>query len=255
MLTKNAGFSLIELLVSITVMSIISAAMVSTFVTESRTSVQQERLVQMEANLRAATLMVGESIRNAGFGVPNGNLNLWITTVAGFTNFPVRITGGAPNTLDTASCTSQPMAQLTAAPLVGATTLTVDTAAPFPTNDLIWIGFSQFARVTGVGGTLTIDTNPGLNGAQGITRPFPQSTPLCRVDISTFTVDTANRRLLVNRYANGGLQMLAEDISNLQVTTITPGRRYQLAITGQTTNINTGALISRTLTSDVAVVN
>ncbi len=252
---KNAGFTLIELLVSITVMSIIMAAMVSTFVTESRTSVQQERLVQMEANLRAATLMVGESIRNAGFGVPNGNLAQWITTVAGFTTFPVRITGASPNTLDIASCTSQPVAQLTAAALGGATALTVNPSSPFQTGNLIWIGFSQFARVTGAGSTLTIDTNPVLSGIQGLSSPFPQNTSICRVDISTFTVDTTTQILWVNRYANGGLQMLAEDISNLQVTTITAGRRYQLAITGQTTNINTGALISRTLTTDIAVVN
>ncbi len=254
MLKKNTGFTLIELLVSITVMSVIMAAMVSTFVTESRTSGQQERLVQMEANLRAATLIVGESIRNAGFGVPNGNLAQWITTVPGFTNFPVRITGASPTTLDVASCTSQPVAWLTAAPLAGATVLTVNPTAPFQTNNLIWIGFSQFARVTGVGGTLTIDTNPVSAGNQGLNRPFPQNTPLCRVDVSTFTVDTANQ-LWVNRYANGGLQLLAEDISNLQVTTITAGRRYQLAITGQTTNINTGALISLILTPDSAVVN
>lgn len=255
MLTKNAGFSLIELLVSLTVMSIISVAMVSTFVAESRTSVQQERLVQMEANLRAATLVVGESIRNAGFGVPNGNLAQWITIVPGFTTFPVRITGTSPNTLNIASCTSQPVAQLNAASAIGATALTVSTAVPFQTNNLIWVGFSQFARVTGVGGTFTIDTNPGITGNQGLTRPFPQTTPICRVDVSTFTVDTVNRRLWVNRYANGGLQLLAEDISNLQVTTVTAGRRYQVAITGQTTNVNTGALISRTLTTDIAVVN
>lgn len=254
------GFTLIEMLAALLAASLIMTGIISSFVAQDKASVQEDRLRGTEENLRAGMDVITDTLRNGGFGVPNGSLGTWINWVSGFSTTPVVISGNTPQALSIAACTSQPVATLTAAATAAATQLTVNSTAALTSGNLIWIGYSEFARVTAkTNTTLTIDTKPStpsVNDGIGIARPV--GAPICRVDVLTFTVDpSANTLTMTRSNATTGVtsSLLAEGISDLQVTSITAGRNYQVTLTGMTKNAKTGTSIYRSLTSSVALVN
>src|SRR3989442_9340558 len=115
MRSERAGFSLIELLAAVLVMSVGLAAMVVVFGTHSRAYLRADTQSTMEANLRLGMNIVTEALRNAKYGVPAANLNSWITWVSGFSSNPKLTSNGtAPSVISVASATSQPVATLTA---------------------------------------------------------------------------------------------------------------------------------------------
>ncbi|WP_300674015.1 PilW family protein [Desulfoluna sp.] len=77
-LTCRKGFTLLELLVAVALSMIIITAGYFFYSTEIRTRVTQERVTDMQQNLRAAMVMMGTDLRMAGYD-PEG------TTDAGFT--------------------------------------------------------------------------------------------------------------------------------------------------------------------------
>jgi prepilin-type N-terminal cleavage/methylation domain-containing protein len=254
------GFTLIEMLVSLLAVSLIMAGIISNFVAQDKAGVQGDRLRATEENLRAGMDIITDALRNSGFGVPNGNLGTWINWVAGFNTSPVVITGNGPQTLSLAACTSQPVATLTAAANAGATQLTVNSTATLATGNLIWIAYREFARVQAMTNTtITIDTNPNTSSVNdGLGGARAAGSPICRVEVLTFAVNTSSNTLSMTRSsASTGTttSTLAEGISDLQVTSVTAGRKYQITLTGVALDTKTHAPIYRSLTSGVALMN
>src|SRR6266849_5445318 len=91
---ENAGFSLMELLAAVLVLSVALAAVVVVFATHSRAYLRADTEATMEANLRLGMNMVTEALRNAKYGAPTANLSSWITWVSGFTSNPAITTNG-----------------------------------------------------------------------------------------------------------------------------------------------------------------
>lgn len=252
---KSAGFTVIELLVSITVVSIIMTAVVGSLAVHNKAAIQQDRLVSMEENLRASMGMIAETLRNAGYGVPRTALNLWLGD-SSFSTLPLNI--ATAQQLKLATCTSQPVATLIVQPAINATTLTVNSVSGLSVNKSIWIGRGEFAKITAIDGrTLAIDTNMQTSGNQGIFRTYPVSTPICRIDILTFTVNPSTKQLtlLRNDVAGAQPQLVAEEIDSLVITQVTQRRLYRVTLTGKTKNVETNADITRTLISEIALVN
>src|SRR5438094_6750319 len=122
----SAGYSLMELLAAVLVLSVGMAAVVVAFAVQSRAYLRADTKATMEANLRLGMNMVTETLRNGKYGVPAANLSSWITWVSGFTSNPTITTNGSnPAVISVASATSQPVATLTAHVDAGATTLNV----------------------------------------------------------------------------------------------------------------------------------
>src|SRR6478672_4999115 len=111
---KQAGFTIVELLVSLGITAIVMTGVVSTFASQNHASIQRDTYLEMEENLRMAVSTLSSALRNAGYGVPTANLNVWITEVSGFTNEPIVIQNGG-GTINIASCTPTSVATLTAA--------------------------------------------------------------------------------------------------------------------------------------------
>ena len=265
------GFTLPELLVVLLLSSIVAAGMGGVFATQNRAYVQQDLHVAMGENLRVAMTTITDTLRLAGCGVPPSHLSSWINWAAGFADDPVAITdgGGGADTLSVAACTP-PIATMTARADAGATTIVVNPTVPgkqvgdlFNTSDksLVWVGDGDYAKVRSISGsTLTIDTDPTVTGNQGLLRSYPLGAVSSRVDVHTFLVDTdpdaALPSLRVNRH-HGTVTTAAEGITDLQLTTVLAGRRYQVMLTGRTERHDpvNGQFLTRQLVSDVTLRN
>src|SRR5438034_3716815 len=160
----SAGYSLMELLAAVLVLSVGMAAVVVAFAVQSRAYLRADTKATMEANLRLGMNMVTESLRNAKYGVPVANLSSWITWFSGFNSNPTITTNGSnPAVISVASATSQPVATLTAHVDAAATTLFVSSSSQLNTSalSLRLIGDSDIARLTAVNSTHPPnDTNP-----------------------------------------------------------------------------------------------
>lgn len=269
---RQSGFTLTELLAVLFPISLIAAGAVGFFASQNKTYMQQDIAVTTEENLRAAMGMVTDTLRTAGCGVPKSNLGDWITWVSGFDNDPLLVTdGGAlPDVVSVAACAPEPVAHLTASAENGATSLSIASDYPGTSitdllngsdKSLVWIGDSDHARVTGVSGhAIQIDTDPTANGNQGIARVYLPGTPITRIDVFTFEVlvDAGTNRpwMRINKH-RGTQDPAAEGISDLQITTLVPGRRYQVALTARSESADpiTGEVLERTLSTDVQVRN
>lgn len=65
-LKKNNGFTLIEILIALCIGSIVMVAIYSMYITQSKHSVVQDQVSDMQQNLRAAVYMMEKEIRMAG---------------------------------------------------------------------------------------------------------------------------------------------------------------------------------------------
>lgn len=272
MRTNTAGFTLTELLVVLLPMSLVAAGAVSFFTGHNRIYVQQDIAVSTEENLRAAMGMVTDTLRGAGCGVPASNLGSWITWVSGFDNDPIVVTdgGSGPDVVSIATCTPMPIARLSATAVAGSTSLSLFSNYPgtpishllnVADKSLILVGDSQHARVTAVSGnTVSIDTDPTTNGAQGLARAYLTGATITRVDVVTFQIETdagtGQPWLRFNKH-RGSEDPAAQGISDLQITTLVPGAHYQIALTArsETADPIDGQMVTRSLSSDVRLRN
>ncbi len=251
---RQTGFTLVELLVSILVTGIMMGAIVSAFSAQNKFSVQQDRVTTLEENLRNSLHLISDTLRSGGYGVPKTNLGSWIGT--GWTTLPVLLSDSNA-TLNVASCTAPAVTTLgPAGAAAAATTLTVASNANLTVGRTIWINSSEFAQVISKSGTtnITIDTNPLTSGNQPLSRAYGANAPICQIDVTSFSLNASGKTLGLLR--NGtSIGTLAENISAMQVVTQVAGTRYQITLTGTTTDPKTGDTITRSLSTDITLAN
>lgn len=255
---NNHGFTVLEMMISIAMVGIMMASVVTTFSAQSKASMLQDRHVEMEDNLRVAMNFVTEAMRNAGYGVPRTSLDTWLSngaTVYGTSTVPLVF---GTNTLKIGACTSSATTTVTSATTTtGVTTLSVGSTTKLAVNDTVWIGWAEFGKITDkTSSTITFDTNPlSESGLQGLYRTYPVGTPICRVDTETFTLSTANKTLSYNPGDGSGSQVLAENISAMTIEEITSRRRYRVTLTGTMSDPKTNQTVTQSISSDVVFVN
>lgn len=265
-----AGFTLLELLVSMFLASVLVAGLVQLMGSHNHRQIQQELSVATEQNVRIGMDLVADTLRAGGDGVPKTNLSAWIPWVIGFGANP-RVVGGPPDAISIARCSPQPVATLSVRAAKGATSLTVASAVPGLTisaqldadkKRLIFVGDLENAHVTGIAGdVVSIDSDPTTAGAQGLEHAYPAGAPLCRVDVLTFGIrsnpTTGAPELYVDANQGLGARGIALGASDLRVTTVTAGRRYVIALTARATRLDpvTKTHLARSLRSDVLVRN
>jgi type IV pilus assembly protein PilW len=74
---KNAGFTLVELLMAMAITTIVSAGIVGAYRSQQKTQLAQKQSVEMQQNIRAALLIMTSEIRMAGYD-PDGTNNAGI---------------------------------------------------------------------------------------------------------------------------------------------------------------------------------
>jgi len=252
MTKRQAGFSVIELLASVLILSIAMSGLAVVFGTYNRTYLEQDLRVGLEQNLRIGMDALTDALRSGGYGVPSASLSSWITWVPSFAGNPklVKVTG-SPDTISVARASSQAVATLSAHVDVGATTLTLSSASAVDASSR-----SLLSIVSGT--TLTIDTNPTTAGNQGLAHAYPAGTPVYRVDVLTFSVatdGTGTSQLLRDAGQGAGAQAVADAINGLTITVAAKRYTITLSATSPTRDLRTGAYLTSSLTSAVSLRN
>jgi len=266
------GTTLFEMLAVLVPATMLALGATSFFSAQNRAHLQQDQLVAMENNLRAAMGIVSDTVRSAGCGTPDSNLDAWISWASGFTDRPIHLAsnGTYGDTISIVACTPLPVARTTNFAAAGSTEISVDSeystlsvAALFNSSDksLVLIGDTQHAVVTSVSGAnLSIDTDPTTPGNQGPPRAFLAGTPITRIDVTVFTVASTTidplPGLLIDKYRGAPLRA-AEGIVQLRLSSVAAGRHYRLAVTARAERRDpgTGQFPTRTLVSDIHLRN
>jgi prepilin-type N-terminal cleavage/methylation domain-containing protein len=243
-MAHGKGFTLIELLIGICLSSIVVLALYGILTSQNRTYALQDDTSAMQQNLRVALESMARTIRMAGFG----KLSTW-TTMGGYTdtsgwgfgtlNFAVYPTAGTGNILHLVGCVDAPAGTLGAPASATQTTITLNPgqAANFntTTNSNINIGGMENAQIKSIAGNvLTIDTDLGTAGNQGLQSSYNNSTQIFIVKWITYSVDNAQIPpvLLINEHDGAGSQQLAQFITSMSVTVT--GKLVDLTLNGQT---------------------
>ena len=82
---KNSGFTLVELLMAMTITTIVSAGIVGAYRSQQNTQLAQKQSVEMQQNIRAALLIMTSEIRMAGYD-PDGTNNAGIVNAGDGSN-------------------------------------------------------------------------------------------------------------------------------------------------------------------------
>ena len=81
---SNKGFTLIELMVALAATSILAVCIWATYVTQLKSHITQQQVVQMQQNLRAAMQLIEREVRMAGYD-PLRTAGAGVTTMIGNT--------------------------------------------------------------------------------------------------------------------------------------------------------------------------
>jgi len=100
MLRKRSGFTLVEILVALALAGLVSAAVYNVYISQNKSYVVQDRVAEMQQNLRAANYMMRREIMMAGYN-PLRTTGVGIVSASATQlQFTMDITGGEADGLD-----------------------------------------------------------------------------------------------------------------------------------------------------------
>ena len=231
---SEAGFSLIEVMAALVILAIALTAVFATFISQQKSFTVQNRVAEMQQNLRQAVEYMSRDIRMAGYAIPD---NVTIPTnivAAGVTS--LRSLYAKDNTTGPDQIyilylfdmdANQPRASDNASggPYNGAS-ITVATTAGFLTTgrELVLITDGTTAdlyETSAAGGTtLTFAGGYTYNSGHSKSYPFPSTVAKARF-VRYFidsTTDPTHPTLMVDRMGGAAAQPLADDIEDMQLT-------------------------------------
>lgn len=237
--TREAGFTLIEVMAAVAIFSIAMTAVYSTFTFQHKSFTTQSRVAQMQENFRDAMVPLNRDVRQAGYGIPapvtipNGAVAAGVTSIRSL--YPVDNTTG-PDSLyimylyDMDS--NQPPTTITNPMPNPSAEFDVGQVTGFQIGDLCFItdgGAADMFQVTTVqGGALKIQHNPGGSNdynAAGGHNTFPPAgygtgSTVAKARFLRYYVDTTtdpdHPTFMVDRMGGAPAQPVADDIEDIQ---------------------------------------
>ena len=100
MLRKRSGFTLVEILVALALAGIVSAAVYNVYISQNKSYAVQDRVAEMQQNLRAANYMMRREIMMAGYNPLKATGVGIVSASATQLQFRMDITGGEADGLD-----------------------------------------------------------------------------------------------------------------------------------------------------------
>jgi type IV pilus assembly protein PilW len=237
----EAGFTLVEVMSALAILAVAMTAVFATFTTQQKSFTIQNRVVEMQQNLRQAAEYMVRDIRLAGYGipdnvtVPNGAIAAGVTTMRSLyatdsTTGPDQIYVLYLYDMDD----SQPPTTVTAqvsSPYSSSTPFSVSSTAGFIPMDLVFVtdglkadlfqadnGATVANPVLHTQGNFNASANHGSFPASGYAAGSVFSKArLVRYFIDN-TTDPSHPTLMVDRLTGEGAQPLADDIEDMQLT-------------------------------------
>jgi type IV pilus assembly protein PilW len=232
----EAGFSLIEVMAALVILSVTMTAVFATFISQQKSFTVQGRVAEMQQNLRQAVEYMARDIRMAGYGipdnvtVPNNVVAAGVTSMGSLyakdnTTGPDQIYILYMFDMDN----NQPPASLTSTMSSLATSISVSGVGGFVDNELILVTdntntAADLYQISGTPAGVTIS----LNGSAYNVHPnFPSggylSNPAAMVAKARFvryfiddTNDPDHPTLMVQRLGMPEPQPVADDIEDMQ---------------------------------------
>jgi prepilin-type N-terminal cleavage/methylation domain-containing protein len=227
---SEAGFSLIEIMSALVILSIAMTAVFATFISQQKSFTVQNRVAEMQQNLRQAVEYMSRGIRLAGYGIPDNVVIPNNIIAAGVTS--VRSIYAKDNTTGPDQVyilysfdmdANQPSTTLTA---IGGTggSVTVDNTTGFLPGGgelvLITDGTTADLYQTSAAGGTTLTFGGGYSS--GHAKSYPAGSTVAKARFDRYfidnTTDMAHPTLMVDRMGGSAPQPLADDIEDLQLT-------------------------------------
>jgi Tfp pilus assembly protein PilX len=219
-LKRDKGITLIELLVAFAISGLLVAGVYRTFMSQQKTYVIQEQVVDMQQNMRIAINRMMTEIRMAGFG--NVSMVLPVTYTTGTFNNVLNLNTPTAGSLTIVSADGG-SSSLTALGGIGGTQIVVSTLTDSQGNALFDTGNRKYISVGGLeshmitsidSGTKTITLDGPLSFSHSI------GTPVYTIRALSYQVASVNgiSTLLRNENMGNGAQPQVDSIENLQFT-------------------------------------
>lgn len=263
---RSAGFTFVELLITLAIFSILVGALFKFFSSQRDTYLREELKLERDQNLRMALDTLSRELSQAGYRAADAlfvdNLSKWAPSsyipseplpVSFDANPKITLGDGSyPDVITFAFAVSTTTNPTTLSDEADGTSITVslsntDSKKQYKTGDIISVGYlPEYATVSAVDGkTLTVDTDPEATGLQGFSETYPAGTPLEEVSIVSYAVfndendpgckrHEAGHPLLKRKINAGGFYPVAENIAGMKFGEPEDGV-IQVSMTGRTT--------------------
>ena len=86
MTNNNKGFTIIELLVAVSITVVVAAAAISSYTGQQKSSLSQKQVVEMQQNIRAGLYIIAMNIRMAGYDPYGGSSGAGVTSAGAGSN-------------------------------------------------------------------------------------------------------------------------------------------------------------------------
>jgi type IV pilus assembly protein PilW len=232
----EAGFSLVEVMSALVILGIAMTAVFATFISQQRSFTVQNRVAEMQQNLRQSVEFMSRDIRMAGYGIPDNVTVPNNVIAAGVTS--VRTLYAKDNTtgpdqiyiLYLFDMDDNQRSTWNTAPMgSGAGSVTVDNTDGFlPTGELVIVTDgaraelfqtqSKTSTALSFGGSIYQGT---ATNSYGPGSPPPAQSTVAKARFNRYfidsTTDPAHPALMVDRMGGDAPQPLADDIEDMQL--------------------------------------
>jgi prepilin-type N-terminal cleavage/methylation domain-containing protein len=284
----HAGFTFIELLITLAIFSLLAGAMFNFFSSQRNTYLKEELRLERDQNLRMAMDSLSRELSQAGYRASGvdfiDKLSRWAPS-AYIPSGPLPVTfdanpkitlgdGGWPDMVTFALAVPTTTNPTTLESEAGGTSVVVslsntDSDKQFKPGDILSVGcLPEYATVSAVDGkTLTVDTDPEASGLQELSGTYPAGTTLEEVSIVSYAVfndendpdcvrHEAGHPLLKRKLNSGGFYPVAENIAGMKFDAPEDGL-IQVSMTGQVTGglFNGAQTGEKTIASRVSLRN
>ncbi|MGZ6238591.1 MAG: prepilin-type N-terminal cleavage/methylation domain-containing protein [Syntrophales bacterium] len=217
-LKKNRGITLIELLVGLTIFSLVIGGLYRTFVSQQKVYVVQDQVVDMQQNLRGAVNQMVKEIRMVGLG----NLSMVLPVSIGGRTFNNVINPDSPvNGSVTFLSGSGELSAIAVVTQFGQNQIKVSTLNDVLGNPLFDTNNRKYVSIGGIEShVITSIDSPSKTITLNDTLLYnhPVGTPVFCIRAITYGIEVENGIPTLKRDDNTGIgaQPLADSIENLQ---------------------------------------
>ncbi|TFH33423.1 MAG: prepilin-type N-terminal cleavage/methylation domain-containing protein [Deltaproteobacteria bacterium] len=233
----EAGFSLIEVMAALVILAIAMTAVFATFISQQKSFTTQNRVAEMQQNLRQAAEVMSRDIRMAGYGIPDNVAipnNVIASGVTSLRSLYPKDNSTGPDQIYLLYMfdmdNNQRSTWNTAEMASGAASVTVDNAAGFLSSgelvivtDYTKAQLFQVSSKTATSLTFGGAIYPGTSSSAFVAgSPPPAPSTVAKARFNRYfidsTTDPAHPTLMVDRMGGATPQPVADDIEDMQFT-------------------------------------